>query len=818
MTRVATPGLTVLGRNFDRQAVTFPHRQRLPLLLFVLGALLLLVGVAVGWGWWQMRGSLPQLDGQRPLAGLSAPVKIERDVLGVPTITGSSRADVARATGFIHAQDRFFQMDLLRRTGAGELAEIFGAGAVPSDQLHRLHGFRRTAEKVLALLPPEQRVVIDAYTAGVNAGLAALPRTPWEYLVLRTAPQPWRAEDSLLVVYAMWFDLQDSTAKFELSLAALRQAIGQGGVDFFAPRGTSWDSPLDGSTLPPASLPALRLKAPAAPAVALASPVAAEAFFPGSNSFAVAGAHTASGAGLLANDMHLTLGVPHIWYRAAFAWTDSAGLAHRLDGITLPGTPMLAVGSNGRIAWGYTNANVDAMDVVSVETETTADLFYRSSAGFTEIEQRAEPIKVKGAEPVPFTARWTEWGPIISSSGPGRHFALHWSAHDPVATNFNVLDLETAATAAEAVAIAHRTGMPNQNFVVADHAGTIAWTLAGKIPRRRGYDGRFPVSWVYGDRKWEGWLNPDEIPVVLNPPEGLLWTANQRLVGGEAYTKLGDFGYASGPRGRQIRDDLRQLVATKQKAAPADLLAIQLDDRAVFLERWQKFLLATLTDGAVAEKRTRGELRDAVRQWSGHASTDSAAYRLVRTWRLRVAELTLAPFLAQAREAYAGFSYATFQYEDALWQLTHEQPAHLLNPEHATWESLLLAAADDVIAETKSAGVSPARYTWGDYNTLAMRHPFNSFLPAWLARCLEMPAQPLPGGADMPRVQSPTHGASERLVVSPGHEAEGIFHMPGGQSGHPLSPYYHAGHDAWVKGEATPLLPGPTQHTLVLNP
>ena len=798
--------------------MTFPHRQRLPLLLAVLGALLLLVGVAVGWGWWQMRGSLPQLEGQRPLAGLSAPVKIERDVLGVPTITGASRADVARATGFIHAQDRFFQMDLLRRTGAGELAEIFGAGAVPSDQLHRLHGFRRTAEKALALLPPEQRVVIDAYTAGVNAGLAALPRTPWEYLVLRTAPQPWRAEDSLLVVYAMWFDLQDSTAKFELSLAALRQAIGQSGVDFFAPRGTSWDSALDGSTLPPAPLPALRLKAPAEPAVSLAPPVAAEAFFPGSNSFAVGGAHTASGAALLANDMHLTLAVPHVWYRAVFAWTDSAGLAHRLVGATLPGTPVLAVGSNGHIAWGYTNANVDTMDVVSVETETTAELFYRSPAGFTEIEQRAEPIKVKGAEPVPFTARWTEWGPIISSPGPGRHFALHWSAHDPVATNFNVLDLETAATTAEAVAIAHRTGMPNQNFVVADHDGTIAWTLAGKIPRRRGYDGRFPVSWAYGDRKWEGWLSPEEIPVILNPPEGLLWTANQRLIGGEGYAKLGDLGYATGPRGRQIRDDLRQLVATKQKAAPADLLAIQLDDRAAFLERWQKFLLATLTDGAVAEKSARGELRDAVRQWSGHASIDSAAYRLVRTWRLRVTELTLSPFLAQAREAYAGFSYATFQYEDALWQLTHEQPARLLNPEHATWESLLLAAADDVIAETKAAGVTPAGYTWGGYNTLAMWHPFNSFLPAWLARCLDMPAQPLPGGADMPRVQSPSHGASERLVVSPGHEAEGLFHMPGGQSGHPLSPYYRAGHDAWVKGEPTPLLPGPTQHTLVLQP
>ncbi len=812
--RAATRWLNGHGKKSESPAVNPPRWKRRQLLATVLGGLLLLAGAALGWGWWQMRGSLPSLDGEIRLTGLSASAKIERDALGVPTITGASRADVARATGFLHAQDRFFQMDLLRRSGAGELAELFGAAAVPLDRAHRLHRFRRTAEQALALLSPGKRAVLDAYTAGVNAGLAALPKTPWEYLVLRTAPQPWRAEDSLLVIYAMWFDLQDSTAKFELSLGALRQTLGQGAADFFAPPGTSWDAALDGSTFPPAPLPSLRLKSPAEPPAAVLRPAAAEPRYTGSNSFAVAGAHTASGAALFANDMHLTLSVPHIWYRAVLSWTDPTGRALRLVGVTLPGTPALVVGSNGRIAWGYTNSNIDTMDVVMAETETTADLFYRTLHGYTEIEDRPDPIKVKGAEPVPFTARWTEWGPILSSPGKGRHLALRWNAHDPEATNLDALDLETATTAAEAVAIAPRLGMPNQNLVVADSAGTIAWTLTGKIPRRIGYDGRFPVSWAYGDRKWDGWLKPEEIPVIINPPEGLLWTANQRLIGGEAYAKLGDSGYDDGPRGRQIRDDLRQLIGGK-KAAPADLLAIQLDDHAVFLGRWQQFLLATLTDKAVAEKSARGALREAVRQWNGHASPDSAAYRLVRSFRFKVAEHALAPFFERAREAYAGFDYKSFQYEDALWQLTHDRPAHLLNPEHDSWESLLLAAADEVLAE---AGGAPARFTWGGHNTLRMRHPFSRFLPGLLARGLDLPAQPLPGGADMPRVQSPTQGASERLVVSPGRESEGIFHMPGGQSGHPLSPYYRAGHDAWVKGEPTPLLPGPVQHTLTLKP
>jgi penicillin amidase len=157
-------------------------------------------------------------------------------------------------------------------------------------------------------------------------------------------------------------------------------------------------------------------------------------------------------------------------------------------------------------------------------------------------------------------------------------------------------------------------------------------------------------------------------------------------------------------------------------------------------------------------------------------------------------------------------------FEDALWQLVHEQPARLLNPAHASWSALLLAAANDVLADTQAAGQTPADFTWGERNALAMQHPFSRIFPEWLARFLNLPAQALPGDNDMPRVQSPRAGQSERLVVSPGHEAEGIFTMPGGQSGHPLSPYYRAGHEAWVLGKPTPLLPGPAQHTLILQP
>ncbi len=795
-------------------------RTRLRWLLAVLGGLLLIVAAAVAWGWWQMRGSLPTLDGEQTVAGLTAPVKIERDALGVPTITGTNRADVARALGFLHAQDRYFQMDLLRRRGAGELSELFGRVALDLDREARLHGFRRIATLVVAAATPAERGVLAAYTAGVNAGLTTLTRVPWEYLVVRAAPQPWRDEDSLLCFYAMWFDLQDYRGTFERNREAVRSALGMATLDFLAPRGNSWDAPLDGSKFAPAPLPPLRFGKPEPGKVAAqgADQRTLEGKrVVGSNAFALTGAHTATGAAMLANDMHLDLNLPQIWYRAVLQWTDAAG-PHRLVGVTLPGTPFVTVGSNGRVAWGFTDAYVDTTDLITIATETTAHSFYQTPEGWKEIEDRKEEIRVKGEKSVPFTARWTQWGPIIDGPKEGRGLVLRWVAHDPDATNLHFMDMETAQTTAEAVAIAHRSGIPNENALVADTNGDIAWTIIGRVPRRVGYDGRLPVSWAYGDRRWEGWVSPAEIPVITNPPGGALWSGNNRPVGGDGYAKLGDSGYDDGARGGQIRDGLQALVASGKKVTPADLLAIQLDDRARFLARWQQFLLEVLTDEAVAGNKSRADLREAVRGWNGRASTDSVAYRVVRAFRLHTATRALAPFIEQAQQEYAAFNWRSFPYEDALWQLVHERPEKLLNPAHPSWNALLLAAADHVSEDAQKAGGSLADFTWGARNTLSMQHPFGRFLPKPIARLLDMPANSLSGDSDMPRVQSPRFGQSERLVVSPGHEDEAVFHMPGGQSGHPLSPFYRAGHEAWVKGEATPLLPGPTRHTLVLKP
>jgi penicillin amidase len=793
-----------------------------------LAAAILLCAVAVAaaglWFRGRLLASLPRLDGIFPLAGLTAPVSVTRDALGVPTVAGSSRVDVARATGWLHAQDRFFQMDLLRRRGAGELAELFGTAALPLDTGARVHGFRQLAREVLMRESPARRTLVEAYAQGVNAGLAALGSKPWEYFVLRTEPRPWLPEDSALITYAMTLDLQDSTGRYVRALAQIRGELGPASLAFFAPLSTPGDAPLDGSSspaapIPPASEVNLRRREPGgaagmARAAAPGSGSWSDLETPGSNNFAVSGAFGAGRSAIVANDMHLHLGVPNIWYRVSLRWP-----GHEETGITLPGAPALVAGSTGRIAWGYTNSNAGTGDIVFVDPSVSPDLYHApKEGGLLPLERRREMIAVRGSSPVPAESSWTIWGPIVGEGPNGRLYAYHWTEDDPAATNFEIMDLEDAPDVRAAVAVAHRMGIPAQNFVVADSAGQIAWTIAGLLPKRVGYDGRLPVTWIYGDRRWDGFLPSGEVPAIVSPGGGRLWTANNRTVGGALLTALGDSGYDIAARALQIRDDLDALVAGSRPIGPRDLLAIQLDDRAVMMGTWHRLLLETLRPDVVARKAARGRLLLAAQKWEGRAGVDSVSYRIVRGFRLAVAHRVFDPVFAPCLARDADFTWSRLNYEEPLEAIVKARPDHLLDPSFGSWDDLLAAAADEVSQSLANQGVDPRDATWGQRNTARIEHPFARFLPRWAASWLSMPADPLPGDSHMPRVQDPSMGASERFVVSPGREAEGIFHMPGGQSANPLSPYFRAGHEAWVRGDPTPFLPGPAQHTLRLLP
>jgi penicillin amidase len=810
-------------------SVSSPRRNISRRVLRYVAALALIVLVALGGLYVVMRGSLAQLDGETAVPGATGAIAIERDALGIPTISARTRADVARGLGFVHAQDRFFQMDLARRRAAGELSELFGNVAVAIDTRTRKLRLRAHALRAVESSSPDEMALLAAYAEGVNAGLRALAVRPPEYLVLRAEPRPWAAEDSALVLASMFLTLQDSEARREARLAAVYEALPKPLAEFVTATSSEWETPLVGGPqglpqVPDASVFDLRTAPPLPPrsngrSDAHDGDALIASFFPrveedarGSNNWAIAGRLTADGGAIIANDMHLGLSVPNIWYRAEMLWQEPR--PRRLTGVTLPGVFSLVAGSNGDLAWGFTNTSGDWSDLVIIEPDPQGPDRYRAPSGTLSIEVVHETIRVKGGESVPLEIRETIWGPIIDRDWEGRERAVAWVPLREDGMNNMLIRAETAETLEDLFDVAARAGIPAQNMVAAQRDGRIGWSIAGRIPRRIGYDGRLPTSWADGSRLWDGWIPPSAYPRIIDPQEGRIVTANNRLVDGAALQLLGNGGYDPGARARQIKNDLEAI----DRASARDMLNVQLDDRALFLARWRDLLLQALATSDIEKSEMRAELRRVVSTtWTGRASTDSAAYRLVRDFRAHVNELAFAPLVARIRRFDPEYPViAARGSEGPLWALVSQRPLHLLDPKFKSWEELFIAAADLVAEDAQKAG-GIASYTWGRANTVRIRHPFSASM-SMLGLFLDMPGKELPGDSNMPRVQGSTFGASERFAVSPGREANGYLHMPTGQSGHPLSPHYRDANDAWVAGLATPFVPGPTMHKLVLQP
>jgi len=784
-------------------------------------AVLMLAALGIGYG--VLRASLPQLDG-RLHASVSGPVQIARDWRGVPTIEASDRVDLAYATGFVHGQDRFFQMDLARRLAAGELAELFGAVAIDHDRETRLFRFRAVAREVVAEATPAQRAVLEAYARGVNAGVASLGARPWEYWVLGQAPLPWRGEDSVLVEHAMWWDLQVNGLRRERLRQEINARLGgptcaagwKCALGFLYPAGTSWDAPVGGAAVADTTVPvpdaaALNVRgvvaSPAAPGLPLRTTAA------GSNNWAVAGRLTAGGAALIANDMHLGQRVPTIWYHARLRLRAHDGMPELdLNGVTLPGAPLLVAGSNGHIAWGFTNSYGSWFDVTpaSCAAEEAGSAAPEGAAPLTVVR---EEIRVRGAPSVQLEVKSGPLGVLWREDPANRRcWSVAWLAQLPAATNLNLMDLEHAVSVEDALALAPEIGIPHQNVVVGDREGHIAWTIFGRIPEETGA-GRA--------RAGARWTTAADHPRIVDPALGLLWTANARvasdarqlqLIGGNIASLGAE--YDLGARAGQARDGLMALTAP---VTPADMLRIQLDDRALFLGRWRTLLLSLLDAKALEGHPQRAEFRALIEHWNAQASVDSVGYRLVRAYHDRTEQAVWEMLLAALHITGDAGNWPPAQLEGPLWRLLTDQPLHLLAKDYADWPEFLRAQVDATITELAPACPQLARCTWGARKVVHIGHPLSRALP-WLAWFLDMPALELPGDHDMPRVQDGAFGQSERFAVSPGHEGEGYLHIPGGQSGHPLSPYYRAGFDAWARGTPLPFLPGPVQHTLTLAP
>ncbi|MEO8061469.1 MAG: penicillin acylase family protein [Pseudomonadota bacterium] len=773
---------------------------------------------AFGLAWWALRQSLPQLDGRADAPSLGAQASIERDANGRPVIAAASRNDLAFATGYAHAQDRFFQMDLSRRLAAGELSEVFGAIALQTDTRSRRFGFRAVARRVIETAPAGERAVVEAYTRGVNAGLHSLRARPWEYLLLRASPRDWSPEDSVLVIHSMWWQLQYGAITAELGRRRLERAAAAAStlaaahelITFVYAGHSEWDTPnysADAPCVQAACTMSARVLAQPFPemlrfAAAPAAPGPGEAK-PGSNNWAVAGIHTRSGAALVANDMHLDLGVPAVWYPARLRVTGAAPLD--ITGVTLPGTPAVAAGSNGQVAWGFTNSYGDFSDVRWGRC---------ASADFSV---RREQILVRGADAAEIEFHDVGAGVVLDGAdydgdvAKGECAQVAWLATRPEATNFGLLGMESAHDIDEVLALAPGVGIPGQNLVVGDRRGRIAWTLLGRVPRGSGPDRLFGAL---------EFRDATDHPRIADPPVGRLWTANQRVVDGALEAVVGDDevdvgagGYDIGARARQIRDDLLSL---SHPATEADMLKVQLDSRALFVARWRDLLLGLIDEDAMKDAPRRREFRELVSRWKAEASTDAVGYRLVREFRGKTEDALwhglTAALLGEQFEAHR-----PSQFEAASWRLVHERPDSIAPPGAAHWREFLLQQLDVSIRSLLDECGTLARCTFGQSDPVRVRHPLSRAIPL-LSRLLDMPTMELAGDHHMPRVQDGSFGASERFAVSPGRETEGYLELPGGSSGHPLSPFYRSGFGDWVSGVPTPFLPGPAAHKLELRP
>jgi penicillin amidase len=796
------------------------------LIAFLLISLLVIASFGT-WIYSQIDSALPILEGRRTLLGLSDTTIVERDVQGIVTIKAKKRTDIAVATGFIHAQERFFQMDLLRRNSAGELASLFGEKALPHDKKIRRHRFRERARYIVSQLPQEDLALLKAYTRGVNQGINNLKSPPFEYLLLQQAPVLWQEEDTILTVLSMYMDLQYAAGDRERTLGNIKNSLGEDVFNFLNPKGSIWDAAIDGSQFSPNKMPTRAWPSASSEHITRLSSAATNKqiqqtastnnkyqgeAFPGSNNWAVSGEISSTGSAIVANDMHLGIRVPNTWFRATFEYQSNNNRAIKVTGLTLPGTPNIIAGSNGNIAWGFTNSYGDWSDVIILDTNEDQSQ-YLTPTGYQDFIKYKQVIAVKDQEAQEIIVKETIWGPVIGTNSQQQLLAYRWVAHDLQAVNLRHTQLETATNVEQAFRIATQAGIPAQNLMVGDKEGNIGWTVMGPIPRKTAGFGEIPTHWSNGENHWQGYLAPDEYPKIINPSNHRLWTANTRVVGGKMLKKLGNGGYAIGARAQQIRDSL----TAKNEFSEQDLLNIALDDRAIFLQRWQTFLLEkVLTNQAINQYPAWQEVKTIINNDNLCACIDSVAYRLVNNFRLNVRDSVFSALNEKLTELDESFSFSTIrhQIETPLWQMINEQPKNYLWLPEKNWQTVFEQALTTTLSDM-TEDQPLAKATWGQQNTSKIQHPLSNAVP-FIGRWLDMPAMQLAGDSYMPRVQGKAFGASERMVVSPGHEASGILHMPTSQSGHPWSPYYGLGHKDWEQGKPSPFLPGKTKYTLTL--
>lgn len=802
----------------SRRARHRPRRRWGRVVVGILVTLALLVGVASGGIYVVLRRSLPQTEGELKLAGLRAPVSVYRDERGVPHIVASNEHDLYMAQGFVTAQDRLFQMDLFRRLVWGRLSEAFGASMIDNDRFLRTLMLGRAAEASLPAQPPDVVAALEAYAAGVNAYIeqaAAQKRLPPEFLLLGYTPEPWQPLHTVGIAKMMAMDLGGNWEDEVWRVLA--------GVRVGAERVTElWpvypeDGPLIIGSAPGATALADTAAGAARLADVLTEPglaVAAAALQPyltganradiGSNNWVLSGARTASGKPLLANDPHLGIQMPAIWYQTHLSIPDED---FDVIGVTFAGAPGIVIGHNRHIAWGVTNVGPDVQDLYIERPHPDDPYQFEYMGAYEQATVHREEIRVKGQdEPVIHEVIVTRHGPIISdvagSEGnrPESRLALRWTAHDPSADLAAFLHINRATNWQEfREALRHFT-VPAQNFVFAAVDGTIAYRAQGHVPIRRSGDGMLPVPGWTDEYEWEGFIPFDSLPELVNPPSGYIATANNKVIGDDYPHFLGN-DWASPYRAARIVEVLAGLSG----ATTDDMIALQTDVANLQARLLLPILLPAAKAGLGAGNGANHAAVEAalaqLEGWNYEDRPDSVAAALWHAW-----------YAAIVHELYgADLGEDLFKQMPLIRQVTDRLLLEAAAGQVSSWfgnrglEGVAAAALRRAVAEL---GDNTPR--WGDLHQIRFDHPLGAV--AVLQKLFSTKPYPVGGsgvavfatGHNVRRIDAApvTSGPVWRHVVDLSDPAGNSWDLNGaGQSGHPLSPHHHDQALAWTAGE-----------------
>ena len=765
----------------------------------MLGLLVVLAAAAVICGYVYLRQSLPQLEGEIPTAGIGAPVEILRDRSGVPHIFAQSERDAHFALGFVHAQDRLWQLEMNRRIGAGRLSELVGAGGLETDRFMRTLGVRRTAEANVERLDEETRRHLDAYAAGVNAFLATQPVLPPEFLILRVTPEEWSAVDSMSWAKMMAWDLGGNWRN-ELLRLRLSKTLPLARIGEFLP-------PYPGD--PPVELPDLKSiyeglerEPPRVAQMHLEAEPDAD-FLHGSNSWAVSGARSASGKPILANDPHLGLSAPPLWYLAHLS-------APGLDviGATLPGMPGVLIGRNDRIAWGFVSTGPDVQDLYLEKLDSAGN--YLAPEGPQAFVRVQEKIRVRGAADEILKVRASRHGPVISDvvrsalelTPRGYAMALAWTglAEDDL-TLQAALRLGRAKNWAEFQAFLTDLHVPQQTATYADVEGNIGFIAAGRVPvRKPGNDlkGLAPAPGWDARYDWAGYIPFDALPRAFNPPGGSVVSANQKITS-PGYRHHITSEWQPPYRARRIEE----LLLQRGSHDPGSFARMQMDTVSLAVRELLPYLLS-----AKPKDEAGREALKMLATWDGSMAAGRAEPLIVTAWWRELARTLYADELGDAFRQNWGprpiFVENVFKTHPAWCDDVRTRRAE--SCDEALTESL-----DRALRELeKRFGKDPRTWKWGEAHPAQHRHrPFSR--NAFLGRFFDIN---VPSGGDAYSINvgrsdfsdeaapyASRHAGSYRAIYNLAAPQESLFIQSGGQSGNPLSPHYRAFAEPWSRGQ-----------------